>query len=125
MRRLPTRSLLAVVALVLAAVATAAEAPPTTPSPLFVVHFETGPSWNKSLAPTEQPGFREHSANLNRLRKEGTIVFGARYADLGMIFLKADTLDAAKAVVEADPGVRSGIFSYRIEPLRVFYSWQP
>ena len=42
-----------------------------------------------------------------------------------MLFLKADTLDAARTVWEADPGVRSGIFSYRTAPLRVFYSWQP
>jgi uncharacterized protein YciI len=124
-RRAAIQAWLAALALALPAFAIAAETAPTTPSPLFVVHFETGPSWNKSLAPSDQPGFREHSANLNRLRKEGTIVFGARYGDLGMIFLKADTLDAAKVLMEADPGVRSGIFSYRIAPLRVFYPWQP
>ena len=105
----------------LAANATAAEAPPPA---LFVVHFETGPNWNKSLAPKDQPSFREHSANLNRLRDEGIIVFGARYDDLGMVFLKVDTLDRAKSLMEADPGVRSGIFSYRAAPLRVFYPWQ-
>jgi uncharacterized protein YciI len=121
-RRVAAKTWLAVLALVVAAGTTAAQAPP---APLFVVHFETGPNWNKSLAPSDQPSFREHSANLNRLRKEGTIVFGARYGDLGMIFLKADTLDAAKALMQADPGVQSGIFSYRIAPLQVFYSWQP
>ncbi|MGZ8993391.1 MAG: YciI family protein [Burkholderiaceae bacterium] len=120
-RAAATKTWIAAFALV-CAVATAAETPA---SPLFVVHFETGRSWNKSLAPSDQPGFREHSANLNRLRKEGTIVFGARYADLGMIFVRAGTLDQAKALMEADPGVQSGIFSYRIEPLRVFYPWQP
>ena len=118
--RAASRTCLAVFALVMAATAAAQ----TSPS-LFIVHFETGPSWNKSLAPAEQPGFREHSANLNRLRKEGAIVFGARYVDLGMIFLKADTLDAATALLETDPGVRSGLFAYRIAPLRVFYPWQP
>ena len=123
--RAVTKTWIAILALAVAAVATAAEITPTTPPPLFVVHFETGPSWNKSLAPSGQPGFREHSVNLNRLRKEGTIVFGARYGDLGMIFLKAETLEAAKSLLEADPGVRSGIFAYRIAPLRVFYSWQP
>jgi len=121
-RRVAAKTWLAVLALVAAVGTTAAQTPPAS---LFVVHFETGPSWNKSLAPSDQPSFREHSANLNRLRKEGTIVFGARYGDLGMIFLKADTLDAAKALMEADPGVQSGIFSYRIAPLRVFYPWQP
>ena len=121
-RRATAETWLAALALVVAAGTAAAQAPP---APLFVVHFETGPSWNKSLAPSDQPSFREHSANLNRLRKEGTIVFGARYGDLGMIFLKADTLDAAKALMEADPGVQSGTFAYHIAPLRVFYPWQP
>lgn len=84
------RTWLSVLALVMAATAAAQTSPA-----LFVVHFEIGPAWNKALAPSEQPGFREHSANLNRLRKEGAIVFGARYGDLGMIFLKAETLEAA------------------------------
>ena len=120
MRAAAAKTCLAVLAVVMAATAAA-----QTSAPLFVVHFETGPSWNKSLAPSEQPSFREHSANLNRLRKEGAIVFGARYGDLGMIFLQADTLEVATALLDADPGVRSGIFAYRIAPLRVFYPWQP
>ncbi|MEO8187414.1 MAG: hypothetical protein ABI580_08660 [Burkholderiaceae bacterium] len=120
--RAAARTWWAVLALFVSAATGAAE---TVPASLFVVHFETGPSWNKSLAPAEQPSFREHSANLNRLRKDGVIMFGARYGDLGMIFLKTDTLDAAKALMDADPGLRSGIFAYRIAPLRVFYPWQP
>lgn len=91
---------------------------------LFVVDFEIGPSWIKSHAPADQPDFREHSANLNRLRKEGLIVFGARYEDYGMIFLKADSLKGAKEIIEADPGVQSRVFVYRIAPLSVFYPWQ-
>ncbi len=118
--RAAAKTWLAGFALVMAATAAAQTSPP-----LFVVHFETGPSWNKSLAPSEQPGFRGHSASLNRLRKEGAIVFGARYGELGMIFLKAETLEVATALLDTDPGVRSGLFAYRIAPLRVFYPWQP
>ncbi|MGI9288069.1 MAG: YciI family protein [Pseudomonadales bacterium] len=95
-----------------------------TPVPLFIVHFETGANWNKSLQPAEQAKFQEHSANLNSLRDDGTIVFGARYGDLGMIIIKAKSLEAAKLLLEADPGVRSGIFNFRVESLSVFYPWQ-
>ena len=118
--RAAAKTWLTVLALVMAATAAAQTSPP-----LFVVHFETGPAWNKTVAPFEQPSFREHSANLNQLRKEGAIVFGARYGDLGMIFLKAETLEVATALLDTDPGVRSGLFAYRIAPLRVFYPWQP
>jgi len=99
----------------------AAETPKT---PLFVVHFETGPAWDKSLEPGAQPQFREHSANLNQLRKSGAISFGARYEQFGMIFLKAESLDGAKAILDLDPGVKSGLFVYRIAALNVFYPWQ-
>ena len=110
--------------LALLIVCTLAAQSPTPAASLFIVNFETGPSWDESRPATEQPGFREHSANLNRLRKQGAIVFGARYAEVGMIFLKAESLEAAKAVIDADPGVRSGIFVYRIAALNVFYPWQ-
>lgn len=37
---------------------------------------------------------------------------------------KAQSLDTAEAIVDADPGVRSGIFVYRIALLNVFYPWR-
>jgi hypothetical protein len=91
---------------------------------LFVVHFETGPAWDASKPAAEQPMFREHSTNLKRLRADSLIVFGARYGSLGMIVLRADSLGSARSTVDADPGVRSGTFIYRIEPLLVFYPWR-
>jgi uncharacterized protein YciI len=96
----------------------------TTPSSLFIVHFEVGPKWDASLDTAEQPSFREHSANLNRLREEGVIVFGARYNEFGVVFLRVDSLAAAAAIVDADPGVRSGMFAYKLAPLSVFYPWR-
>lgn len=99
--------------------ASAAEAPP-----LFVVHFATGPGWVAGMAPAEQAGFADHSANLQRLRKAGRIVFGARYEDVGLVFLRADSLEAARAELDADPGVVAGIFTYTLAPMRVFYPWQ-
>jgi uncharacterized protein YciI len=115
------RICLAAIAIGFAAPAPSAEPPAT---PLFVVHFEIGPAWDKSAAPQNQPGFGDHSANLNRLRNEGVIVFGARYDEFGMIVLKAEALATAKNLMEADPGVRIGLFSYRITPLNVFYPWR-
>ena len=91
---------------------------------LYIVHFQTGARWDAALEPVEQSGFKEHSANLNRLRKAGVIVFGARYGDLGLIVLKAESLGAATELMQADPGVASGIFDVRIEALNVFYPWR-
>ncbi|MFK8050403.1 MAG: YciI family protein [Halioglobus sp.] len=115
------RMLYIVLALLVPVFATANE---VTRDPLFIVHFETGPSWDHSVPPTEQPQFREHSANLNRLRGEGTIVLGARYGDLGVVILQMTSLTAAEAIIHSDPGVQAGIFNVRIEPLSVFYPWR-
>jgi uncharacterized protein YciI len=95
-----------------------------TSGELFVVHFSTGPAWNEALAPGEQAGFTEHSANLKRLRAEGRILFGARYDEYGMLFVRAASAKAAAALFADDPGVQSGIFEYRVAALKVFYPWQ-
>ncbi len=94
------------------------------PEPLFIVHFETGTNWNKSLAPSEQPKFKEHSANLNHLRTDGVIKFGARYSEFGVIILKSKSLETATALLKEDPGVQAGIFIFKIKRLNVFYPWK-
>jgi hypothetical protein len=45
----------------------------------------------------EQSWFREHSANLRRLREDGSLVLGARYADKGLVVLSAVSEDEAHA----------------------------
>lgn len=87
----------------------------------FLVVFSVGPGWIVGRPPGEQPSFREHGQNLKRLRDAGSIVLGARYADKGMIVLRAESEAAARAELEADPGVRSGIFTFDLNELRVFY----
>ena len=91
---------------------------------LFVVHFSTGPSWDQSKPPGDQDGFSEHSANLRQLRTEGTILFGARYGEFGMIIVRASSLEAANELIESDPGVQSGIFVFTVVPINVFYEWK-
>ena len=91
---------------------------------VFVVHFSTGPAWQADVPPMEQDSFREHSANLRRLREQGDILFGARYGAYGMIFLQSDSIETATAELDGDPGVVAGIFVYQIEPMNIFYSWR-
>jgi len=91
---------------------------------LFVVHFSTGPAWDTTRTPNEQVTFAEHSANLSRLRSEGVIRFGGRYDEFGMIILRSSSLENATAMIETDPGVKSGLFVFRIAPIRVFYPWK-
>ena len=94
---------------------------PSPPEKLFLVVFSLGPAWVAGKPPPEQTGFREHGANLRRLREAERIAMGARYADKGMIVLRAASEAAARAELEADPGVVAGIFTFDVNELRVFY----
>jgi hypothetical protein len=113
--------LLSVVLLLIAPLSLAAS---DGPDPQFIVHFSTGPSWTDSLPPGEQPGFREHSENLNRLRSDGVIQFGARYDEYGMLVVRAASEQAVRDLLDEDPGVKTGIFVFSIAPLQVFYPWR-
>ena len=89
--------------------------------PLFAVEVRVGPRWDPSKKPHEQALFREHSANLKVLREAGHLVMGARYSDVGLLILQAKTEADARAMIDADPSIAAGTFSYQIHPFNVFY----
>jgi uncharacterized protein YciI len=88
---------------------------------VYLVTYTTGPVWDNAKQPYEQLFFKEHSATLSKLRKEGVITAGARYADKGIIFIKAKSMLAARDFVLTDPAVVNKLFVADIQKLSVFY----
>lgn len=88
---------------------------------LYIVTYTTGQSWDASKKPMEQTYFKEHSGNLSALRKSGVIQFGARYADKGIIVIKAAGMKAAQDVIYADVAVANKLFNADVQKLNVFY----
>ena len=88
---------------------------------LYIVTYTTGPNWDVKKSPNDQPYFKEHSANLGKLRKEGVIKAGARYGDKGIIFIMASSMVAAKEIIFADPAVVNKLFNADVQKLHVFY----
>lgn len=88
---------------------------------LFAVEIKVGPKWDNSKAPNEQAFFKEHSMNLQQLRKAGHIVMGARYSDIGLIIFSAKTADEVKAFMDEDPSMSAGTFQYAVHSFNVFY----
>jgi hypothetical protein len=99
-----------------------AQTPP--PDSLYIVTYTTGSSWDASKKPGEQTYFKEHSANLSSLRKAGTIKFGARYTDKGIIVIVARSLKDAKDLINADLAVANKLFDADVQKLSVFYPWK-
>jgi len=109
------------VAATLLGAALASSEPVSPTDQIFIVQFSIGPSWTAGKPPPDQPSFKEHSENLARLRREGRISLGARFADKGMIVVHYPTEAAARSEIAADPGVRAGTFVFEISELHTFY----
>lgn len=88
---------------------------------LFAVEIRTGPAWDTAKPPQEQPHFAAHSAHLRRLREQGALLVGARYADVGLLVLRAASPADALALLKDDPSLQAGVFRYDLHPMRVFY----
>jgi hypothetical protein len=92
-----------------------------TPSPLYAALFRAGPKWDAAKPAGEQSFFREHSANLARLRAEGAIVMGARYGDVGLVVVRAATEADARRLFEPDASIGHGTFALDVQRFSVFY----
>ena len=101
--------------------APAAPATATPPAPLYAAIYKTGPKWDAAKPPGEQAFFKDHSAHLAKLRAAGTIVMGARYADVGLIVVSAASEPDARKIFEVDPSVVAGTFAVDVHRFSVFY----
>jgi len=88
---------------------------------LFAVIYTVGSLWDMNKAPNEQTYFKEHSARLGQLRKDGVIKFGARLGEKGMIVIAASSFAAAKEIVQIDQAVINKLFNADIQKLNIFY----
>lgn len=96
----------------------------TPPDSLFMVTYSLGNSWDHSKKFHEQAFFKEHSSHLSSLRKAGTIKFGARYSDKGMIFVSAPTYEKAKELITSDVAIKNGLFNADVTRMSVFYPYK-
>lgn len=66
--------------------------------------------------PMTEPVIRAHVAHLKRLDQQGKLVMCGPFNDHkgGMVIVKAESLEEAKEIAEADPFVRQGVESYEL-----------
>ena len=107
--------------LVLLPVALFAQAPaPHSPPKLFAVRLTKGPAWDEAKSPNEQAGMREHSANIARLRREGLLVLGARFGELGLLVLRVPDEAAVQSQLAPDPAIAGGVFKTQVDVFAPF-----
>jgi hypothetical protein len=88
---------------------------------LFAVEITVGPRWDQARPPQDQRFFKEHSANLRRMREAGVLVAGARYSDKGLLVVSAASMAEVRDQMAQDPSIGAGTFVYEVHSLNVFY----
>lgn len=88
---------------------------------LWALRFTTGPGWRADVAPGAQVGFAAHSRNLARLRGEGRILMGGRFADVGLMVIRAGSEGEVRRMLAPDSAVAAGVFQAAIDPWRTIY----
>ncbi len=98
---------------------------PSPPAPssrkLFAVLFRTGPAWDPAKPPGQQAFFKEHSQNLQAMRKAEAIALGGRYADVGLIVVRAADEAEVRGMLAADPSLGAGVFRADVHPWSTIY----
>ena len=91
------------------------------PAPAFyVITYTAGPAWLAGK-PMSQQALGPHAAYMKKLLADGRMAAaGPTFnVDGGVVILKADSLEAAQAIMAADPAVASGLFTGELR------SWTP
>lgn len=86
--------------------------PPRAETPiLFVIHYAPGPNW-LSGRPLSEQGLERHGAYMRELAAQGELLVAGPLStsEGGLVILRADTLSAATARMQADPAVQEGKF---------------
>jgi uncharacterized protein YciI len=106
-----------------------------TPRVYQLVMFKLGPLWVKDKALLMQPGIQEHAAYMSKLTKEGILILGGPlFEDPGLsmpngavMILAAETPEAGRKILEADPATSSGLIQIiEIRPLVITGAfWRP
>lgn len=108
-----------ILAICLAAPALAAE--PAQGSSLYVILYRQGPAWKTGVPMRLQDAIVPHFRFMKQHFQDGTILEAGPTLDApgGMVILKAASLEAATAIMQADPSVTSKMFVGEI------HSWSP
>ncbi len=91
------------------------------PTALFLLIYRQGPAWKAELPMSKQPAIAAHGAYMTKLFKNGVTFAAGPMTDTtgGLAIIRAKSLDEARALAAADPGVSSGMFAIEV------HAWAP
>ncbi len=95
--------------------------PVTTPD--YICFLEPArPGMPDAPTPEEGEAVAAHFAYYEQLLAQGTLILAGRTLEppfMGLLLFRADSNEAAHAIVDADPAVARGVMHARVQPYRV------
>ena len=87
---------------------------------LYLIQYSAGPAW-RAGAPMQDQALGPHVAYMRQLQAEGALFAAGPFLDAegGMAIVLAGDDAAARAILEADPAIETGVFT------AVLRSWRP
>lgn len=78
---------------------------------LYVINYRPGPTWLHGR-PLKEQELEPHGAYLRELALRGDVLVAGPLTTTegGLVVLRADTIEAARAIMQADPAVEAGKF---------------
>lgn len=89
-----------------------------------IVNIRPGPAWAPGQTVYEQgESVARHLVSMRNLYDDGRLLVGGPFASAtsGMALLDVENLDEAREIMETDPGVVSGVFSYELTVWRAYF----
>jgi uncharacterized protein len=106
--------------------ATAPSTAPATPAqstgvpmspPMYLVVYKQGPAWKTDVPDGVQ--LRDHGRYMFTLHMKKTLKWGGPFSDEGgAAVIDAESLEAAKAIVDADPAIKDKVFVAEVHAWR-------
>jgi uncharacterized protein len=100
----------------------AARATPSQAPALYMIRYRPGPSYRPGT-PLLKQDLREHGKYMQGLAKRGVMIAaGPTLAEPGgLVLVQAASLEEARALMQNDPAVRSGIFVGEVSDWRPMF----
>lgn len=88
-----------------------------SPQTYYVLFHTPGSSWAEGLGFREQPGVGEHVNYMFSFAESGKLVIGGPFLDDsgGMMVLRAESMEEAEQIANADPSVQSGLLKVHVK----------
>lgn len=94
---------------------------PKNLKPYFLGLLKRGPRWNETAGPEAAELLPKHLAYLREQSDAGRYLVAGPVLDqselAGVLLISAETIEAALALVQNDPGVRAGRLAVEVHPV--------